>query len=157
MSVPDVLTAIQNNTLARAITKSNHLVIAGLQILHVVGFVLLLAALTLMSLRLLGLALQQYSVHQVTRQPARLFALGLALVVISGVLMFVTGPRHYFYNPAFELKMLLLFAALLLHLFVFRIVAGSESARPLVARIYAVLSLLLWFCIGIAGRAIGFV
>jgi hypothetical protein len=157
LSIPDALSAIQNNGLARAITKSNHLVIAGLQIVHVFGFLLLLASLLLMSLRLLGLALRQHSVPQVTRQPATLFAWGLALVIVSGALMFVTGPKHYFYNSAFEVKMLLLLAAALLHVTVFRSVAASESPNPLLARVAAVLSLILWFGIGIAGRAIGFV
>ena len=51
MTILDALTAIQNNGIARAITKSDHLVIAGLQIIHVFAFLLLLSALVLMSLR----------------------------------------------------------------------------------------------------------
>jgi uncharacterized membrane protein len=157
LTIPDVLTAIQNNAFARAITKSNHLVIAGLQIVHVFGFVLLLSSLLLMSLRLSGLALQRHSIRQVTREPARLFWVGLALAVTSGALMFVTGTKHYFYNVAFDAKMLLLPAAVLIQLVLFSTVAGSEVPRPILARIAVALSLVLWFGIAVAGRAIGFV
>jgi hypothetical protein len=157
LATPDILTALHDNGLARAITKSNHLVIAGLQIIHMFGFLLLLASLVVMSLRLLGLALRQQSVSQVTRQPAALFWWGLATAAISGSLMFLTGPRHYFQNSAFEAKMLLLPVAVLMQVFLFRRAAASESSGPVLARTSAVLSLILWFGVGIAGRAIGFV
>lgn len=157
MTIPEVLAALQNNALARAITKSNHLVIAGLQIIHVFGFLLLLTSLLLMSLRLLGLTLRQQSIPQVTREPTRLFWVGVSLAVISGALMFLTGTRHYFYNDAFDVKMMLLLAALLIQLLLFRTVAADETPHPVVTRIAVALSLVLWFGVAIAGRAIGFV
>jgi hypothetical protein len=157
MTILDALTAIQNNGIARAITKSDHLVIAGLQILHVFAFLLLLSALVLMSLRLLGLALQRESIPQVTRGPTRLFWLGLSLAVISGALMFVTGTKHYYFNRAFDAKMLLLLIAVVIQLALFRRLAVSESPRPALARVTVALSLVFWFGIAIAGRAIGFV
>jgi hypothetical protein len=73
----DALTAIQISGFARAITKSNHLVIAVLQIIHVFAFLLLLSSLVLMSLRLWGLVLQRQSIPQVTQGPTRLFWVGL--------------------------------------------------------------------------------
>jgi hypothetical protein len=153
----DALTAIQNSGFARAITKSNHLVIAGLQIIHVFAFLLLLSSLVLMSLRLLGLVLQRQSIPLVTRAPTRLFWWGLSLAVISGGLMFVTGTKHYFYNRAFDAKMLLLLAAVVVQLALFRKVAGSESPSPALARVTVAVSLTFWFGIAIAGRALGFV
>jgi hypothetical protein len=157
MTIVDVLTAIQNNGFARAITKSNHLVIAVLQIVHVFAFLLLLSSLVLMSLRLLGLVLQRQSIPQVTRGPTRLFWVGLSLAGITGVLMFVTGTKHYYYNRAFDAKMLLLLAAVVVQLALFRRVAVSESPHPALARVAVALSLAFWFGIAIAGRAIGFV
>jgi hypothetical protein len=157
LSTNDILTAIQNNSFARAITKSNHLVIAALQIVHVVGLVLLLASLVLMSLRLLGLVLTEQPAVRVTRELAILLRSGLALTVISGCLMFLTGPRHYFYNSAFELKMGLLLAAVTVQFTLFRRIVAINPRHPLVAKLAVVLSLLLWFGVSIAGRAIGFV
>jgi hypothetical protein len=153
----DALTLIQASTLSHAISKSNHLLIAGLQVLHVIGFVLLLAALVLISLRLLGLILQEQTVPDVARQALRLLWSGLGLAVISGTLMFIGSPRHYFYNPAFDVKMLLLVAAVIIQTVLFRKVANSSAPRPWLARASVAVSLAMWFAVSMAGRAIGFV
>jgi hypothetical protein len=157
MTIVDALTAIQMNGFARAITKSNHLVIAVLQIIHVFAFLLLLSSLVLMSLRLLGLVLQRQSIPQVTQGPTRLFWFGLSLAVVSGALMFVTGTKHYYYNRAFDAKMLLLLTAIVIQLALFHRVAVSESPRPALVRASVAFSLVFWFGVAIAGRAIGFV
>jgi hypothetical protein len=153
----EALTDIQNSGFARAITKSDHLVIAGLQIVHVFAFLLLLGSLVLMSLRMLGLVLQGQSIPRITRGPTRLFWSGLSVTVLSGALMFVTGTKHYYYNRAFDAKMLLLLTATVIQLALFRRVAVSESPRPALSRVAVALSLAFCFGIAIAGRAIGFV
>jgi hypothetical protein len=151
------LSFIQSSALAHAISKSNHLLIAGFQVFHVMGFVLLLAALVLMSLRLLGLILQQHAAPEVARQALRLLWSGLGLAVISGALMFIGSPRHYFYNPAFDVKMLLLIVAVIVQAVLFRKVATNSAPQPWLARTSVALSLALWFAVSMAGRAIGFV
>jgi len=157
MTTTDALNFIQGTALSHGISKSNHLLIAGLQVFHVMGFVLLLAALVLISLRLLGLLLQQQTVSQVASQSLRLLWSGLALAVASGVLMFIGSPKHYFYNPAFDLKMLLLVIAVLVQAVLFRWVARSDNPRPWLTRITVAVSLGAWFAVSMAGRAIGFV
>jgi hypothetical protein len=157
MTTADFLNLIQTTALSHAISKSNHLLIAGFQVFHVMGFVLLLAALVLISLRLLGLILTQQTVPEVADQALRLVWSGLALAVGSGVLMFIGSPKHYFYNPAFEVKMVLLLAAILVQALLFRKVAHSEHPNPWLARASVALSLGFWFAVSMAGRAIGFV
>ncbi len=157
MTTADALTFIQSTALSHAISKSNHLLIAGFQVFHVMGFVLLLAALVLISLRLLGLILQQQAVPQVASQALRLLWSGLALAVVSGALMFIGSPRHYFYNPAFDVKMLLLVAAVIVQAGLVRRIARYETPSPWLARTSVALSLVLWFAVSMAGRAIGFV
>ena len=159
MSAVAVLSAIQGNGLVRAITKSNHLVIATLQIFHTLGFVLLLSSLVFMSLRLFGLVLVDENSGSVLRQPMRLLVAGLLLAVTSGVLMFVTGPMHYFYNGAFRIKMLLLLIAITLQFSLFRGIAARArvAATGNRAKFAIGVVLLSWFGIGVAGRAIGFV
>ena len=157
MTTAAALSFIQSTSVSHAISKSNHLLIAGFQVFHVIGFVLLLAALVLMSLRLLGLILRQHTVPEVARQALRLLWSGLALAVISGTLMFIGSPRHYFYNPAFDVKMLLLLAAVIIQAGLFRKVASSTAPGPWLARASVALSLALWFAVSMAGRAIGFV
>lgn len=156
-TVDRVLDAIQHCSLAHAISESNHFVIAALQIAHIFGFVLLLTSLALMCLRLLGLVLARQGMQTVARGPTRLLWAGLALAVISGLMMFLTGPAHYFYNRAFEAKMLLLVAAVAIQSSWFRHVTSEDSPRPALARWIAALSIVLWFAVAVAGRAIGFV
>ena len=157
MTTETFLNAIQGSALSHAISKANHLLIAGFQVFHVMGFVLLLAALVLISLRLLGFILAQQTVSEVARQALRLLWSGLALAVGSGLLMFIGSPRHYFYNPAFEVKMVLLVIAVLVQALLFRKVAHSEHPNPWLARASVALSLGFWFAVSMAGRAIGFV
>ena len=157
MSTADILASIDHSAFARLISKSNHMVIASLQIFHVLGLLMLLSSLLLMSLRLLGVTLEQAPVPQVTRLPTRLFWLGVTLTIASGLLMFIGSPAHYFYNPAFDLKMMLLLAAVTVQFVLFRRVAALDAPPPALARWSVLLSLLLWFGVGVAGRAIGFV
>jgi hypothetical protein len=157
MSSVDVLDWIQRTALSHWISKSNHLLIAGFQVIHVMGFILLLASLVLISLRLLGLIFKQQTVPQVAKEATRLIWVGLAMAVGTGVLMFIGSPRHYFYNRAFDVKMLLLLLAVLVQALLFGKVAASEAQKPWLARTAVALSLVFWFAVSMAGRAIGFV
>jgi uncharacterized protein DUF6644 len=157
MTTTDILNSMQGTALSHAISKSNHLLIAGFQVFHVMGFVLLLAALVLISLRLLGLILQQQTMSQVASQSLRLLWSGLALAVASGALMFIGSPKHYFYNPAFDIKMLLLVVAVLVQAVLLRWVAHSDNPSPWLTRTTVAVSLAAWFAVSMAGRAIGFV
>lgn len=156
-STVEILTALQNSALGHAIGKSNHLVGATAQIFHVLGFVLLLASLVLLNLRLAGIALKSQSIPQLSREPIRLIWLGLASAVISGILMFVSAPLLYWANPAFILKLWLLAGAVLLQVTLYRRVVSQEAPNPLLAKAAIAFSLLLWFGVGVAGRAIGFI
>jgi len=156
MSIAEILTAIQDSAVAHAISKSNHLVAAGLQVVHVLGFIALLAALVLISLRLLNLVFRNQPMNEVTRDANRFFFIGLVLTVVSGTLMFVATPKLYYYKFAFELKMVLFIAAIVLQFALFRRIAGREAPHPVLARTTVGVSLALWFGIGLAGRMIGF-
>jgi cytochrome bd-type quinol oxidase subunit 2 len=152
-----VLDFIQGSALSHAISQSNHLLIATLQVVHVLGFVLLLAALVLISLRLLNVVLTEQTAPHIARQALHMLWLGLALAVGSGILMFIGSPKHYYYNPAFELKMLLLTVAVIVQSSLFRKVVYAPNPRPALRRVSVALSLALWFAVSMAGRAIGFV
>jgi hypothetical protein len=156
MTAAHTLDLIQSSALSHAISKSNPLLIAGFQVFHVLGFVLLLASLVLISLRLLRLIFIQQTLPRVGRQALRLLWLGLALAVGSGTLMFIGSPKHYFYNPAFDLKMVLLAAAIVFQALFFRKITYGASSDNW-TRVSVALSLALWFAVSMAGRAIGFV
>ncbi len=156
MTKHEFLHWLQETAVARAVSKSNHLVGAGLQVLHIFGFLMLMTAVLFISLRLLGLVLRQQPVSLVSRESGKFIWIGLGLTVFSGILMFLTTPQRYVDNYAFVLKMALLLVAVLLQALLFRRVARNDSASAVLARSTAVVTLAFWLAIASAGRFIGF-
>ena len=157
MSLYGFFTYLQNSAVGHSIRKADILVGATLQVLHVAGFVLLLAAVALVNLRLLGVGLRSQPIAQVARASAKILWLGAVLAVLSGTLIFMSAAVHYYPNEAFWSKMALLVLAIAFQLTIHRkVVAGGAPSRA-VATAVALVSLTLWFGVGIAGRAIGFI
>jgi len=153
----DLLTQLQSTGLAHAIAKGNHLIGASLQVLHILGFVVLLSSLVVICLRMLGLAFVRTPLTQVARDGVRLIWIGLGVAVSSGTLMFISGAWHYGHNWAFELKMVLLVSAVVVQVLLFRRATATDTPSRLLARASAGLSLVLWFGVGLCGRMIGFI
>jgi hypothetical protein len=148
---------LQHTFAGQALRQASPATVLGIQIGHVLGLILLLTSLVLVNLRLLGWGLRQLPLEQVVQATRRALALGLVLTIGSGSLLFLSAPLHYAANTAFVPKMVLLLTALLVQASLYRHVTRSHSPGPLLSRSTAVLSLTLWFGVGLAGRAIGFV
>lgn len=157
MTTLEILSWLQDSALAHAISKTDHLVGAGLQIIHVMGLVALLASLVLISLHLVGLAFKNQPLTDIAKEATRLVWLGLTLTALSGTLMFIATPKLYFYNPAFRLKMILFFVAVVVQLVLFRKTAAQTAPTPMFARASVGISLAAWFSVAMAGRMIGFI
>lgn len=155
MSINALLTEIQNSAIAHAISKSDHLVGAALQIVHVFGLILLLTAQVLITLRLLNLIFKQQPLPDITKTALRIFWLGLGIAALSGALMFIATPKLYYFKWIFQLKILLFAASLIIQVTVVRYALRNPSAT--LAKYSVAASLLLWFGVGMAGRIIGFV
>jgi len=157
MSIFETLQWVQGTELGIALRKSNHLVGASFQFAHVLGIVLLLASVTLMSLRLLGLAFVKQAPARIVETGNKVLGLSLAVVVISGTLIFLSGPVRYYSNEFFRIKIVVLVAALLFQASLFRVVSQRAARYPLAAKAVAIVSLLLWFGVGASARMIGFI
>jgi hypothetical protein len=128
------------------------------QSFHLMGLTILLTTVLLLDLRLAGLGIRDYGLSWLARQ-LKPWTLGaFAVVILSGILMFLATPGKYIGSHPFRLKMVLLCLALLFHFGVLhRFTAADSAARPRpVNVIVACLSLTLWFGVGWAGRAIAF-
>jgi hypothetical protein len=152
-----VFQTLQASAVAQAVAKSNHLVGAGLQVLHIGGFLLVLTAVVLLNLRALGLILRGQRLAMVCAEAQRLLWLGIGIALVSGVLIFLASAIRYSGNAAFDLKIGLLLIAVPTQLVIQRRIFAAEGRRPAALRAAALVSLALWFCIAIAGRAIGYV
>ena len=125
---------------------------------HLLGLTLLLGAMLLINLRLFGLVMRQTPVTRIAR-PLFPWMLGsLAVMLGSGVLLFFSEAMKCYGSSPFRLKMILLSLAILFQFTIYRKVTTSDgtSIHPLQGALVGLLSLMLWFGVGLAGRAIGF-
>jgi hypothetical protein len=129
------------------------------QSFHLLGLTILLSTVLLLDLRLAGLGMRDYRLSWLARQLKPWTRGALVVVISSGLLIFLATPGKYVDSHPFRLKMALLCSALLFHFGVLRRFTGADSvARPrMVNVLVALLSLILWFGVGWAGRAIAFI
>jgi hypothetical protein len=130
-----------------------------IQSFHLLGLTMLLATVVALDLRLAGLGMKDYGLAKLARQLKPLTMGAIALVMSSGLLIFLATPGKYLDSRPFRLKMALLGSALLFHFGVLRRLTTADSVdRPrLVNALMAFLSVILWFGVGWAGRAIAFI
>lgn len=149
--------AIQNSSFAIALGQAPLVFGIVAQLFHIAGLILLLTSILLVNLRLLGVGLIHFSAAQLAAYTRPFVLTGLAFLVLSGLFMLIPSAALYEPNPAFWFKMKLFIAALIIQYSLYRKVAAAENPRRWLAIITAIISLLLWFGVGLAGRAIGFV
>jgi len=131
------------------------------EIVHIVGFVILVGSAFMFDFRLLGLA-RGLPVSALADHLLRWARWSLVLVVPTGSLMFIAHATEMSTNPAFRLKLILIVAAFLnaglFHRWPFRVVGDwdTEIAAPLPARMAGVLSLVLWTGVVTCGRLLAY-
>jgi hypothetical protein len=131
-----------------------------LESIHVVGVVFVVGTILMVDLRLLGVTARRYTVRQMSAELVPWTWVGFVLSVVTGIGLFITRAGHYADNIAFRWKFALLALAginmALFHFGVFRRVANWEtSASPMAAKAAAVLSLIVWAGVILAGRWVG--
>jgi hypothetical protein len=124
--------------------------------LHFIGFALSIGTIAIVDLRLLGWGMRRQTAGELASDLDRWTWLGLAVMLISGPLMFSADAVRYHVNPSFQLKMICLALALLFHFTVRRWVIRANPPVML-ARLAGGISLALWTAVVAAGRMIAFV
>jgi Family of unknown function (DUF6644) len=131
------------------------------EIIHIMGFVILIGSAFMFDLRLLGVG-RGLPVSALADHLLRWARWSLVLVVPTGSLMFIAHATEMSTNPAFRLKLILIAAAFLnaslFHRRPFRAVGDwdTEIAAPLPARLAGVLSLVLWTGVVACGRLLAY-
>ncbi len=157
MSTESIFQAIQNSSIAISLGQAHLVFGIFAQLFHIAGLVLLLTSILLVNLRLLGVGLTHFSAPQLAGYTKPFIITGLVFLLLSGIFMLIPSAALYEPNPAFWLKMKLLILALVVQYSLFNYVSTRDNPAPWLAVITAIISLALWFSVGLAGRAIGFV
>ncbi len=129
-----------------------------IETVHLLALAAIGGAVLLVDLRLLGQGLRRLTVAEVAEQAHPWFLGSLAVILGSGILLFLSEAMKCYENPAFWAKMAFLavavaFALTLRHPRALAAMGPHPGAR---SRLLAVVSLVLWSGVGLGGRFIGF-
>jgi hypothetical protein len=115
-------------------------------------------AVLLVNMRMLGVGLRSQPVSSIAAEVRPWLNLSLVLMIITGILLFVSEPMKLYYSGPFWVKMYSLVLALIFTYTLWRKVASADEARiaPFWRPLAAIVSLVLWFGVGASGRWIGF-
>jgi hypothetical protein len=124
---------------------------------HLFALTVLLGSLVALSLRQFGLIYKMQPISEVAGALRPWNSWSLVVMLTSGILLFLSEAMKCYSNTSFRVKMIFLFAALLFQFTVYnRLVSREDKVAPVAGKIAAVVALCLWFGVGLAGRAIGF-
>jgi uncharacterized protein DUF6644 len=124
---------------------------------HLFALTVLLGSLVVLVLRQFGLIYKAQPISEVASALRPWNRWSLAVMLTSGVLLFLSEAMKCYGNTSFRWKMLFLFCALLFQFTIYnRVVASEDKSAPTGGKIAAAVALCLWFGVGLAGRAIGF-
>jgi hypothetical protein len=129
---------------------------------HVIALALVIGTISIVDLRLLGLASTTRAFSELAGQVLPWTWGAFVLAAMSGSLMFIGQPQAYFDNVAFRIKFALMLLAGI-NMLVFQLLTSRgaakwdhEPAAPLAGKIAGALSLAFWIAIVFFGRRIGF-
>lgn len=130
----------------------------AIEAVHIVALALLCGAILMLNLRLFGLTLRHKPVALLAQELAPWVLCSLVIILASGLLLFASEAMKAYASVPFQVKMVFLFAAIIFHYTIYGMVtnASETQVRPIWHKLAAAVSLVLWFGVGVGGRAIGF-
>ncbi len=153
-----IFLALQESALGHAM-RASPLHYPAVEILHILGFVVLVGSILALDLRLLGLG-RAIAIPPLARLLLPLSRFGFLLAISMGFLLFSADAAHVVGNPAFQAKLLLIAAALIniavAHAGPWRRLALWHAEASGGAKVTALASLLLWLSAVCAGRLIAY-
>jgi hypothetical protein len=132
------------------------------QSIHILAVAAVFASALMINLRLLGVGAKGRSVSQLSDTLIPWMWRGLVVLLVTGSIQTLAEPVRQFVTPAFWAKMaLIIIVSVMTILFVRALRRNAPfwddgSSRPLPAKIFAVVSTLMWVAIIICGRFIAY-
>jgi hypothetical protein len=129
---------------------------ATVETAHLLGLALLGGVILLLGLGALNIAVAGETPAATARSLRPVFAVGLTVMLTSGVLLVASKPLRYFLSAPFRWKIALLALGVALYAWLDQRLTrpGHDAVTPTDGRL-AFLLLLTWFGVGLAGRLIG--
>jgi hypothetical protein len=124
--------------------------------IHIGGFAIGIGSIALVDFRLLNLGLRQENAARILRYTEPWTVIALTLVVFSGMALFLSQVNVYLINPIFPYKIGALLAAIVFNFTVHRKVAVMQNPAPVLSKLVAIVSLLLWVSVVFGGLFVTF-
>lgn len=131
------------------------------EIVHIIGFSVLVGAVVMFDLRILGLS-KGIAVTALARHLLTWAVAALLLILPAGLMMFSAHPHDFAGNDVFVLKLCLIATAglnaLVFHVGIYRGVQqwNTRHKAPGLARIQALVSMALWIAVICCGRLLAY-
>ena len=131
---------------------------AFVQTIHLLGLALLGGSVLAAEGRVLGLLMVDVPAKVIVNRCHTLLSWSLVITVSTGVFMACGVALKIYYLPVFWYKMLALTAGIMFHFLVRRplLQYDLETINPIILRMTAISSILVWFLVAATGRWIGF-
>jgi hypothetical protein len=138
--------------------RDSRWIFPAIEAVHIVALALLFGAVLMLNLRLMGLTLTNKPMAQLAKELSPWVLCSLIIILSTGTLLFSSEAMKSYASVPFQVKMVLLFAAMIFHYGIFNRVTKSDfsTAHRVWSTLAAVVSILLWLGVGVAGRGIGF-
>ena len=143
------------NAVADALNNSDW-AFALAECVHIGGFAVAIGTIALVDFRMLNLGLRRETAAGILRYTELWTLVALVFVLFSGMVLFLSQTSIYLVNLIFPLKMYVLVAALIYNFTVHRKVATMENPPPVLSKLVAGVSLLLWVSVVFGGIFTGF-
>src|SRR5438105_2080001 len=108
---------------------------------HLLALVVIGGAVLVVDLRLFGWGLRNQPVAQLATDAQRWLIGSLAVMIVSGILLFTSEATKCYYHAAFWVKMTSLLLAIVFTFTVRRKVALADHTKPLLAKLVALVSI----------------
>ena len=161
MGLDQFLNWLQETPIAVAI-REHEILFPWIESFHVLAIVLVVGTISIVDLRLLGLASRNRAVTALMREVLPYTWAALLVALITGSLLFSSNATKYAHNFYFEAKMALL-AIAACNMAVFHLIGAGGIVRwdaagktPVAAKTAGGISLLIWIAVVVSGRWIGF-
>jgi hypothetical protein len=132
------------------------------QSIHIIAVSVVFGSAVMVNLRLLGVGRSGRSVSQLSNTLIPWMWRGLAVLLFTGLIQTIAEPVRQFVTPMFWAKMTMIIVVATMTAWYAQAVHrrapewDAASSRPVGAKVFAVLSTLLWLAIIVCGRFIGY-